>query len=98
LTVTPLAEQSGATTVSVTVMDGAGVSATTAFGVTVRPVNDAPTLNALADLSLNQGSGPRIVNLAGIGSGASNENQVLLVTATSSNPSVIPAPLVSYVS
>src|SRR5262249_32189409 len=37
------------------------------------------------------------VNLSGISSGASNEVQTLLLTATSSNPGVVPAPTVTYV-
>jgi uncharacterized repeat protein (TIGR01451 family) len=98
LTVTPLADQSGTATISVTVTDAAGASNIMAFLVTVRAVNDPPTLGALGNVTVNEGSGPQIVNLIGIGSGAANENQTLVVTATSSNPSVVPGPVVNYTS
>jgi len=46
------------------------------------------------DLSAN--SPPQTINLTGISSGALNESQTILVTATSSNPSLIPNPVVTY--
>ena len=69
---------------------------TRAFTVTVNPLNDAPTLSPISDLVINEDAGTRTVNLSGITSGAANENQTLLVSATSSNPSLIPNPAVSY--
>ncbi len=47
---------------------------------------------------LNENAGSQTVNLTGITSGASNEVQTLTVTATSSNPGLIPNPVVSYTS
>jgi hypothetical protein len=67
------------------------------FTVTVNPVNDPPTLNALSDLSLAADAGPQTVSLSGIGSGAANENQTLTISATSSNPALVSNPTVSYV-
>ena len=64
--------------------------------VNVNPVNDSPTLNTIANLNINEDSGLQTVNLTGIGTGAANENQSLLITANSSNPSLIPNPNVSY--
>ncbi|MBI3852696.1 MAG: DUF1565 domain-containing protein [Verrucomicrobia bacterium] len=58
--------------------------------------NTAPTLDAIADLTINEDAGSQTVNLTGITSGATNENQVLTVTATASNPSLVPNPAVSY--
>jgi len=66
--------------------------------VTVTPVNQPPTLNALANLSILENAGLQTVNLTGITSGASNETQTLTVTASSGNPSLIPNPTVSYTS
>src|SRR6185295_8745092 len=71
---------------------------TRTFDVTVSPVNDAPTLNALANLNVAQNASLQTVNLAGIGTGAANESQTLTITATSGNPSVIPNPTVNYLS
>src|SRR5262249_15132844 len=68
------------------------------FSVTVNPVNQQPTLNAFANVTINEGAGQQTVNLSGISSGASNEVQTLSVTATSSNPSLIPNPTVNYTS
>ena len=98
ITLTPVPDQSGFSTISVTVADGSGNITTNAFLVTVLSVNDAPTLAPLSNLGLAQNAGPQTVNLSGIGSGAPNENQVLVVTATSGNPSLVPAPTVNYAS
>ena len=68
------------------------------FTVTVNPVNDPPTLNALSDLSLPADAGAQTVSLSGIGSGAANENQALTISATSSNPELVSNPAVSYIS
>src|ERR1043166_3504663 len=64
----------------------------------VNAVNQQPTLNALSDLTINENASQQTVNLSGITSGATNENQTLTVTATSSNPGLIPNPTVSYAS
>src|SRR5262249_17240986 len=66
------------------------------FVVTVNPVNQPPTLDSLANRSVNQNDGPQTVNLTGITSGASNEVQTLTITAVSSNPALIPNPTVQY--
>ncbi|MEK7780876.1 MAG: Ig-like domain-containing protein, partial [Verrucomicrobiota bacterium] len=100
LSFTPVANASGSATVTVTVNDGQAANNTVSqtFTVTVNAVNDAPTLNALSNLSLNENAAAQTISLAGIGSGAANESQTLVVTATSSNPSLIPNPSVSYTS
>jgi hypothetical protein len=98
LTFTPVSNGNGLATISVTVNDG-GVSNNTvsrSFSVTVNPVNQPPTLNTLANLTINENGGLQTVSLTGISSGATNETQTLTVTATSSNPGLIPNPTVSY--
>ncbi len=100
LTFTPAADASGTVTVTVTVNDN-GTSnnvVTRTFTVTVNPVNQTPTLNAIGNLTVNENAGLQTVNLSGISSGAANEVQTLTVTATSSNPALIPSPTVSYTS
>src|SRR5262249_40787984 len=96
VTVTPLPDQNGTATITLTVTDGGSASVSTAFDVKVQPVNDPPTLNPIGDLILNQGGGPQVVNLTGISSGASNENQFLVITTSSSNPALVPDPVVNY--
>lgn len=95
---TPALNQYGQTWITVTVEDGAGQRTTGRFLTTIRPINDLPTLNAPGDLNLPFGAGAQIVSLSGISSGASNEVQRLTVRATSSNPDVVPHPVVGYVS
>ncbi len=60
--------------------------------------NQPPTLDPIADLTVNEDPGPRTVTLSGISSGASNEVQTLSVSASSSLPSLIPDPVVNYAS
>ncbi len=100
LSFTPVANASGSATVTVTVNDGGSSNniVTRTFTVTVNPVNQPPTLNALSNLSVNENAGQQTVNLAGISSGAANESQTLMVTATSSNTGLIPNPTVNYTS
>jgi hypothetical protein len=100
LNFTPTANANGSATITVTVNDGQAANnmVSRTFAVTVSPINDVPTLNALSDLAINENASAQTVSLGGIGAGATNETQTLTVTATSSNPSLIPNPTVSYVS
>jgi len=97
---TPVALGFGSATITVNVNDGGAsnniISRT--FNVTVNPVNQAPTLDALANITINENASQQTINLSGISSGAANENQTLTVTATSSNPGLIPNPSVTYTS
>src|SRR5258705_11601428 len=47
-------------------------------------------------VTINENAGVQSVNVSCISSGATNENQTLTVTATSSNTGLIPNPTVSY--
>jgi hypothetical protein len=100
ITFTPVVDDYGSATITVSVNNGGAsnniVSRT--FTVTVNPVNQPPTLNALANVTLNENAGLQTVNLSGITSGATNQVQTLTVTASSSNPSLIPTPAVNYTS
>ncbi|MEK6598397.1 MAG: Ig-like domain-containing protein, partial [Gemmatimonadota bacterium] len=100
LSFTPVALANGVATITVMVNDGGASNnvVTRTFTVTVNGVNQAPTLNALGNVTLNEGAGLQTVNLSGISSGASNEVQTLTVSAASSNPGLIPNPAVSYTS
>jgi hypothetical protein len=100
ITFTPVANGFGSATITVTVNDG-GTSnniISRTFAVTVNPVNQPPTLNALANVTINENASLQTVNLSGISSGAANENQTLTVTTSSSNPGLVPTPAVSYTS
>jgi len=95
---TPATNQFGTALITVTVTDPGGASASQSFLLTVTPVNDAPTLDAIADLTLNQSGGPQTVPLSGIGSGAQNESQTLSLTASSSDASLLMNLSISYTS
>jgi hypothetical protein len=97
---TPVAYASGSAVITVTVNDGGATNNvfSRTFTVTVNSVNQAPTLNSLANATINEGAGQQTVNLSGITSGAANESQALTVTASSSNPGLIPTPTVTYTS
>jgi len=99
LTFTPVTDAYGTATITVTVNDGGASNnvVTQSFTVNVNPVNQPPTLNPIADLTINQNADTQTIDLSGITSGASNEIQTLNVTATSSNTRLI-KPSITYTS
>jgi hypothetical protein len=54
-----------------------------------------PTLDPIANLTIYQNAGSQTVDLTGIGSGSTNDNTVL-VSAVSSDPTIISTPTVNY--
>lgn len=74
--------------------------------VNVTPINDAPTIAAVGLIHVLEDSASRTVPLTGISTGTpglavsdpAREIQTLTITATSSNPLLIPDPLVAYTS
>jgi hypothetical protein len=56
-----------------------------------------PTLDPLADAIIDENAGVQTVNLSGISAGG-GQQLALAVTATSSNPGLIPTPTVTYTS
>ena len=107
LTFAPLPNVSGQAIILVTVMNDGGTangginSLTRSFTITVTPVNQAPTLNAIQDPqpvfenSISALS-PATVALSGITDGPGDTGQVLTVSAVSSNPALVPNPTVIY--
>jgi hypothetical protein len=100
ITLAPVTNAFGQVSITVMVDNGNTVSNTVirSFTVTVNPINNPPTLDPIANVTLNENSGLKTVNLTGITSGATNEIQPLTVTAVSSNPNLIPNPTVTYTS
>ena len=66
--------------------------------IPVKLTNQPPTLNTLVNLTISENASLQTVNLSGISPGATNESQTLTVTASSSNPGLIPTPAVAYTS
>lgn len=106
LNYTALANQFGTAVITVTVTDNGGTAnggsntISRSFTVTVNSVNDAPTLNSIPNpAAIDEDAGAQTINLTGISSGPPNEaSQSLVVTAVSSNPGLIPDPVVTYTS
>ncbi|HKE60333.1 MAG TPA: Ig-like domain-containing protein [Pyrinomonadaceae bacterium] len=104
LSYTPVADTSGSATITVTVTDSGGTasggvnSLTRTFTVNVTAVNDAPTLNTIADTNILEDAAQQTVGLTGISNGPNETGQVNSISATSDNPGLIPNPAVIYTS
>lgn len=91
LTLTPTADSFGLAVVKVTVAKGQAntndySTITRSFTVDFKPVNDAPTLDAIENVTIDEDSGPATINLSGIGMGAANENQRVFLNASIAFP------------
>jgi hypothetical protein len=98
---TPVANANGSALITVRVSDGGTENSFVekTFTVTVNAVNDAPTLADIANpAAINEDAAEQTVNLSGISTGAPNEIQTLVVTATSGNTGLIAHPTVTYTS
>lgn len=102
LTYAAAPDGSGTAKITVTVHDDGGTasggadSVTREFNVVVTPVNDAPTLGPITNpAAILEDAPQQAVALAGISAGG-GESQPLSITAVSSNPALIPNPLVNY--
>jgi len=87
VTATPLANQFGTATITVTVSDGS-LTASDTFLLTVNPVNDAPTISNITDQTINQDTSTS--PLAFTISDAETAAAGLVITGSSSNPALVP--------
>jgi subtilisin-like proprotein convertase family protein len=71
LTIKPAANRSGSTEITLTVSDGE-LSAQAKFTLVVTAVNDAPTIDQVANRTIAENAGEQTVNLTGITAGADN--------------------------
>jgi Tol biopolymer transport system component len=95
---TPDADFYGTAVITFGVADNYGESNLSqgSFVVTVKPVNDPPTLDPLIERAIvGEDAGPHQLNISGISAGR-NESQLVQITAISSAPELIPHPQVSY--
>jgi hypothetical protein len=104
VTLTPAANQSGSTTVRITVSDGVA-SAFDEFTLTVRAVNDAPSFTKGPDQSVVQDRGAQSVTgwASGLSTGDTGQSLSFVVTNTnnalfSAQPAVSPAGTLTYTS
>lgn len=96
LTFLPGTNRNGSATLTLSATDGSNSVVTSSFLLTVHPVNDPPTLDPIADLALPEDSGPQQIVLTGLGTGASDEVQLLQVRAHSARPLVVPDPVIVH--
>jgi hypothetical protein len=89
ITINPAANRSGVATITVTVDDGANDPVAETFQLTVTPVNDPPTVAPIGDQSTDEDTpiGPISLVLGDVDTPLNS----LTVTASSSNPSLVPA-------
>lgn len=92
---TPSADFFGSAVSTYTVRNNLGFEAVGTVTFNVSPVNDPPLLNSLTDLSIPKNAPAQSIALTGISAGP-NESQFLQIRVTSSNPSLIPTPTVTY--
>ena len=92
---TPNANFNGSDSLTVAVTDDEGHTETQVVSLLVEAVNDAPTLDALSDVTRNEGDGEQTVSLTGITAGG-GETQLLSITAVSDNTGLIPDPTVDF--
>jgi hypothetical protein len=86
--VTPAANKYGTATITVTTSDGT-LSTSDIFVVTVNSVNDPPTISGIANVTLNDGASTGAISFT-VGDVETAAN-LLTVTASSSNTTLIPA-------
>jgi len=86
--VTPLANQSGSATITVTVTDAHGGKRTDAFVVTVKSVNDVPTISNISNKTINEDN--HTGNIAFTVGDVETATSSLKLTVTSDNVSLIP--------
>jgi gliding motility-associated-like protein len=87
VTVTPAADQSGTTTITLTVSDGTATASTT-FELTVTPVNDPPAISTIANQTTDEST--PTPPIAFTVSDVDNPAGSLVVTGTSSNETLVP--------
>jgi hypothetical protein len=98
LTYTPVADASGSAVITVTVTNSNGESVIRSFVVDVLEVNDPPTADVITNpATIDEDSAQQTISVTGIDAGSGEALRALTITATSSNPNVIPNPTVDYV-
>jgi len=105
LTYAPVNGKAGTAHVTITVQDDGGTdfggvdTTTRTFALVVKNINDAPTLNTIANVTCNENAGLQTVNLTGISAGDDDDaGQAITVTAISDNTAVVPNPNITYTS
>ena len=92
------ANANGTESITIRATDPDGLTEDATFTVNVAPINDAPTLDAIADPApIDEDAPEQVINLTGITAGP-NETQTLTVTATTDAPGLLIVSPVEYTS
>ena len=102
-TATPAADFNGVASFTYAVVDtgdGSSVTLTSSTGtvtVTVAAINDRPIFDPIADMAIDEDSSLQSITVTGVGAGGGPDEagQGIALTATSSDPAIIPDPIVS---
>jgi gliding motility-associated-like protein len=102
LTFQSAANASGTATLTVILKDNGGTanggvdqSIATTFVITINPVNDAPLIDPLNNVSIVTGNTSTTITLTGLHPGPGENSQELTVTSSSGTPSVLANPSVT---
>ncbi len=99
LTLTFAGVTTGSATITVRAVDSLNQAVEATFTVVRNSsLNVAPTLDPISGRTIAEDAGLQTVSLTGISAGAGDTQQSLTITATSSDPSIIPNPTVNYTS
>ncbi|WP_254508842.1 beta strand repeat-containing protein [Anatilimnocola floriformis] len=95
----------GVATVTVVLQDNGGTAnggidqtAPITFTITINTAGNAPTINAITPVTINEDAGLTTVNFSGVTDGADGAQQAISISAISNNPGLIPNPTVTYTS
>ncbi|HJT35641.1 MAG TPA: tandem-95 repeat protein, partial [Pirellulales bacterium] len=96
----------GVTTLTVFAKDNGGTlgggndtSATFNVPFTVTQINDPPTMDAVAPITMLENAAAKTITLTGLTAGLNEPNQkIVSITATSDNTTLLPNPTISYAS
>jgi large repetitive protein len=95
-TITPDVNFYGTLTVPVRVNDGVNNSPTFDLKIAVNPINDAPSFDAISNVTLLENATPSVITISNISQGPNESDQQITFVATSGNTAVIPNPVITY--
>ncbi|MFN8373153.1 MAG: Calx-beta domain-containing protein [Anaerolineae bacterium] len=89
VSITPTADQTGNTNITITVTDAGGASTSTTFQLSVTPVNDPPTISNIGNQTTNEDTAMGTVAFV-VNDPEQTLGTGLTLSATSSNPALVP--------